>query len=897
MMPQPFSWRDYVRSHLPPLGVPPEREIEIVDELALQLEAVYERERRAGASHDAAMIAVRNDIPDWAALSRSLAGPAPHAAASAAAAAPPAGLLNGLGGDLRSAARALRRAPAFTIVAITTLALGLGMTTAAFSVIDTVLIKPLRFGAPDRLVLVHATVPPDNRDTNEIAYPDAIDLAADTQVFSSVSLVLPFAGTATAMDPPERLTGYEVSTSLFATLQVHPALGRAFTDDEGQPGRNNVVILGNGFWRRLGGRVDAIGQTLIIDDLPHTIVGVMPAGFRVEVFNEADAVYRPLTPRHFAAGSRAFRAFRAIARLQDNVSIEQAESAAARIGEDLARQYPDTNRGRAFSLAPLRDDIVGSVRPALLLIAGLVVVVLSIAAVNLTNLLLARAIARAREVAVRSALGANAWRLMRASLVEAALIAMAGAIGGLVVCRVILATLIAMPGVTLPRLAEIGMDWRAISLLAVASALASAGVGVIPFAMHRRLHDLTTLRTGHETAGRREGRMRAILVSAQTALAFILVAAAALLGLSLQRLLAVPAGFDQHVATMRVAVPAPRYPTREATTRFFTELVDDIAAQPGISKAGLVSILPLSGNAGSTMTTQGREDVPMAERPEVGWQWADPGYFDAVGMPIVRGRGFARSDLDRPTHVTVISETLARRYFPGEDPIGKRVYFGGVPDTGVPEWHEIIGVVGDVRHRSLEAEPDARAYDLFGQHWGRTVTLALRTTASPAAAATVVRGALAKRDPHLAVFAVRSTADLVSSAVASRRLLLWLVAAFAVAGLAVAVLGVYGIVSCLVAERQREIGVRVALGASRADIHRLVVSHGFKLVAIGLAFGLGGAVAMRTAIASQLFSISATNLPALAGAALAMLIAAAVPCAIVSRRATRIDPVRALRAE
>lgn len=896
MQDAPLSWRAYVRSQLPRLDVPPEREIEIIDELAAQLEAVYERERSSYGSHEAAMVAVANEVPDWHALAASFAATAPPST-STIAIGESGGMMNGIGGDVRSAARALRRSPGFTFVAIATLALGLGMTTAAFSVIDTVLIKPLRFGSPDRLMLVHATVPPNNRDTNEITYLDAMDLAAETDVISSVGLVIPFAGTATAMEPPERLTGYEVSTSLLATLQVQPALGRAFTDDEAQPGRNNVVILGNGFWRRLGSRADMIGETLIIDDVPHTIVGVMPDGFRIEVFNEGDAVYRPLTPRHFAAGSRAFRAFRAIARLQDNVSIEQAQAAGSAVGERLEEQYPDTNRGRTFTFRPMRDDIVGSARPALLLIAGLVLVVLLIAAVNLTNLLLARAIANAREVAVRSALGANAWRLMRASLVESALLASAGAIGGILVAQIILSALVTVPGVALPRMAEIGMDWRAISLLTVAAIAASAGVGVIPFTMHRRLHSLAALRTGHETAGRGEGRVRSLLVSAQTALAFVLIASTALLGLSLQRLLAVPAGFDQHVATMRVGVPASRYPTREATARFFTELSDDIAAQPGILSAGFVSILPLTGNAGSTMTTQGREDVPVAERPEVGWQWAAPGYFETMGMPIVRGRGFTRSDLDRPAHVTVVSETLARRHFPGEDPIGKRVYFGGVPATGVPEWHEIIGVVGDVRHRSLEAEPDARAYDLFGQHWGRMVTFALRTTASPAAAANLVRGAIAKRDPHLAGFAVRSTGDLVSDAVATRRLLLWLVATFALAGLAVAVLGVYGIVSCLLAERQREIGVRVALGASSANIHRLIIGHGLKLIAIGLSGGIAGAVAMRTAIAAQLFAISPTSVPTLAGAAVALLVATFVPCAIVSRRATRIDPVRVLRAE
>lgn len=320
----------------------------------------------------------------------------------------------------------------------------------------------------------------------------------------------------------------------------------------------------------------------------------------------------------------------------------------------------------------------------------------------------------------------------------------------------------------------------------------------------------------------------------------------------------------------------------------------------GIQNAGFVSQLPLTGSSGSTITVQGREDIPMAERPEVGWQWASPGYFDAIGIPLRRGRGFTSADLAGATHVTLINETLARLHFGGEDPIGKRVYFGGFPSTGVPEWHEIIGVVGDVRHRSLEAQPDARAYDLFGQHWGRTISMALRTAESApaaAAAATTVRAVLSRHDPRLAVFAVRSTDDIIDNAVSMRRLLLWLAGVFAVAGFGVAMLGVYGVVACLVAERQREIGVRMALGATTADVHRLVISHGLKLVVIGLAGGLAGAVAFRRAIESQLFGIEATNPLTWSAVALALLVAAAVPCLVVSRRATRLDPVRALRSE
>ena len=892
-----MNWRDYVREHLPPLHVPAERESEIVDELALQLEATFDRARAAGASEAEATARAHAEVPDWPALAATLGRierpfnpPATVGTASG-------GLMNGIGSDLRLAWRGLTRAPAFMAVSIATLAIGLGMAAAAFAVLDAVLIRPLRFPSPDRLVMVHATVPPDGRDTNEITYLDAEDLARETGVFASVGVVIWYNGTATALDPPERIEGFDLSPAMFATLGVQPALGRAFTEAEGQAGGPKVVILGHGFWRRLGGRAGIIGETLVLDEEPHTIVGIMPEDFRIGVFDVADNVYRPVTPRHFAAGTRAFRAFRAIGRLQPGVSIQQAESVAATVGERLARDYPDTNRGRTFSLRPLQEDIVGATRPVLFLIGGLVLLVLLIAGVNLTNLLLARAIARAREVAVRSALGARSWRLVRPALAEAAMLSGAGALGAVAVARVILSALKTMPGVALPRLAEVGLDARVLVVLGVAALAAVIGVGGIPWLMHRRLHDTAALRTGHQTAGRGESRIRSVLVSAQTALAFLLVAATVLLAISLQRILAQPPGFDTSVVTMRIAVPGARYPTREKTAAFYRNLVDEIASLPGVQKAGFVSILPLTGSAGSTMTVQGREDIPMTERPDVGWQWADPGYFDVMGVPLLRGRGFTAADLESKTHVTVISDTLARLHFGGEDPIGKRVYFGGVPAGGVPEWHEVIGVVGDVRHRSLESEPDARAYDLFGQHWGRTISLALRTGESAAAAAGMVRAVVVRHDPRLAVFAVRSTGDLISDAVATRQLLVWLVGLFALAGFAVALLGIYGIVACLVAERQREIGVRIALGATAANVRALVVSHGLKLVAVGLIAGLAGAIAFRRAIESQLFGIEATNPITLAAVALALLAAAAVPCLVVARRAARLDPVRALRSE
>ena len=636
--------------------------------------------------------------------------------------------MNGFIGDLRFAIRSLRRTPAFTLVAIITLSLGLGMAAGAYSVVDTVLIRPLPFAESDRLVLVHASVPPDGSDTVEITYPDAADLAKETKAFASMAIVMTFAGTATALDPPERLEGYDVSVSLFDTLGVQPMLGRSFTTSEGEPGKSNVVILGYGFWQRIGGRSDVIGQTLLLDDVPTTIVGVMPRDFRIELFNNPGAIFRPVTRDHFAAQSRAFRAFRAIGRLDDSATLAQANSVAATVGERLARDHPDTNLGRTFSVRPLQEDVVGKSRASLLMVAGLVTVVLLIAGVNLANLLLARSVARAREMAVRGALGANGWRLARGPIVEGLLLSGTSALLGGIVAQAIITAIKTQPGVALPRLAELTMGWSVMAAIGFGAIVAAGLVGLVPFLLYRHGHHNATLRSSQTTSGTSAARMRSVLVVGQTALAFILLTATVLLAVSLQRVLALPFGFDTSVATMRVSIPTARYPNLGVVTRFYTQFLDELAQQPGIQSAGFVSTLPLSGNSGSSLTIQGREDVPIAERPGIGWQWANPSYFDAIGIPIIRGRGFTDADLENPAHVTVINETLARKNFPGEDPIGRRVYFGPIPSTGVPEWHEIIGIVGDVRHRSVEGEPDARAYDLFGQHWGRTISLAIRTT-------------------------------------------------------------------------------------------------------------------------------------------------------------------------
>ena len=892
------DWREHVRTRLPALPIRAEREREIVDELALQLEAVYQAALAAGSAEADACARAAAEVSDWSALAATLAQiEAKPARATEAKPMDVSAVIAGFGQDLRLAGRSLLRTPGYVVLSVVTLALGLGLGAAAFSLVDGVLVRPLPFPDADRLVLIKATVPPEGRETPELAYLDALDLRT-ADVFADFSAAIPFAGTTTSTDPPSRIEGLEVTGSIFSTLGVRASLGRTLTAADSEPGSPPVVMIGHGFWQRLGAPADIVGRILPVDEVPRTIVGVTPPGFRVDVLPMHADVFVPLTRAHPLAASRAIRTFRGIGRLAPGVTLDGASAAVATIGQRLSREYPDTNAGRTFIASPLQKEVVGPFRDQLFLVAGLIAVVLLVAAVNLAGLVLTRTVGRLRDMAVRLALGAARWRLVRESMAEGLIVSGAGAILGGFAARGALDAVRLAPGLTLPRLTDVSIDGRTFAALAAASVLIACGVGLMPLVLLRQLRATATLRTGHQTAGRPMLRLRAALVVGQTSLAFLLLSAAPLLALSLHAVLSQPLGFEtDQVVTMRMSVPNTRYPSRDVTARFYSELLDRLREEPTVRAAGFVSVLPLAGNTGSTLTIQGREDTPMPLRPTVGWHWASPGYFAAMGVPLVRGRDFTAEDVSRTQHVTIINETLARLNFPGEDPIGKHVYFGGFGPGGPPEWHEVIGVAGDVRHRRLDADPDARAYDLFGQHWGRTVSLAIRTTDGTTLTAGRVRRLLADRDPQLAVFSIRTMADLVSEAVATRRLLLWLVGFFAAVGLLVALVGLYATLSYIVAQSTREVGVRLALGATVGTLYRMVVGRGLKMVACGLGLGVIGVVTLGGAIESQLVGRTAINVPALLLAAAALLVAGIAACLAPAARAVGINPVDALKAE
>jgi predicted permease len=891
------NFRDYVRSKLPPLDIPPERELEIVDELALQLEAAHDAALARGLDAAEAMRCAEAEIPDWRTFAASVTHIERPIFPATPAATPHGGFMRGFTRDLVASIAGLCRTPSYTAVAVLTLAAGVSLGTAAFVLIHGVLFAPLPYTDPDRLVIMHSTVPPENRDTNQLSFPDTVDLAT-SGAFSSFAQIVPYTGTTTSVDPPVRVQGWFISPGAFEVFGAAPALGRTITISDGQPGQPPVVMLGHGYWTRLGSPSDVVGKTLVLDEVPRTIIGVAPADFRFDLLPTAGELFVPITrDMGRIVDLRAVRAFRAIGRLADGVTIDGANAAVATVGRRLQQAYPTTNQGRSFSVRPLVDDIVVGIRRPLLLVGTLVLLVLLIVAVNLSSLLLARAVTRARETSIRLALGATRWRLARESFAEALILSLAGSAAGFGLATALVAGLRAAPGLTLPRLSEISVSGTtALALAALTLPLATAFM-LVAQASSRRLHATASLRTGHETSDRRTGVVRGALVAGQTALAFVLLASALLLAVSLRAVLAAPVGFDtSNVVTMRLFVPPARYETRDDTVAFYRSVLESLRTRREVQAAGLVSALPLELGSGSTLTIAGKEQTPEPMRPTVRWNWTSDGYFAAVGAPILRGRDFTAADLTNPGHVTIVNDSFARSYFPGEDPIGKRVYFGPIPAGGITDWHEIVGVVGDMRSR-IEEAPMATAFDLFGQHWDRSVALTVRSSESPLHITGVVRGLIAERDPRLALFAVRTAEELVSAAVSTRRAILWLVAGFALIGFLVAFLGLYGTVGYMVAKRTRELSVRVALGATSRDIGGLVFGYGLRLVGIGLAAGLVGALGLRTVLESQLYGVGATNGVVLGGVALALMLAAAGACALPARRALRTDPVATLRCD
>jgi predicted permease len=797
--------------------------------------------------------------------------------------------------DIGYSFRRLRKGPGFALVAVATLALGIGANAAIFSAVNAVLLRPLPYPEPDRLMVVNhvwkgrpAVLSPQN----------FLDFEHETKSFEALAVFDTDGATLTGRGEPVQLATGETSATFFDVLRVIPAVGRGFRPDENEPGRNHVVVLSQGLWReRFGGDPAALGQSVILDGMPHEIVGVAPSGFD---FPRGRDLWRPLEyDQQFRTRSRGAWYLSGIGRLRAQVPFEEARAEAATIGARLAAAYPADNEGVGLTVRPLHEAMVGKVRTPLFVLLGAVGLVLLIACANVANLLLSRASAREGELAVRSAMGAGRGRLVRQLLTEAAVLGLLGAAAGLVVAAWGGDLIQALQPRGVPRLDEIRLD-RAVVAFTMGCALFTTIVfGTIPAILSTRRSSAVALREGGRgLLSGRGGRVRRGLAVAEMALAVTLLAGAGLLLRSFSQLSRVDPGFQNDSALVfRLSLPDARYADGGAKALFYRRALETFDALPGVQSSAATMGVPLRGFAFMfSFVVDGRPEVPPAQQPSLETRVVTASYFRTLGIPVVKGRGFADTDDAASPRVVVISREAARRHFAGEDPIGKRIRLGwGPPEDktgGI-----VIGVVGDVKEAGLDEAQAAEIYLPYAQRPVGGMDVVLRTTVPPLSLAAAVRGAVHDLDPDLPVARIETLSQIVAASIAQPRFYTLLLTAFAGTALLLAALGLFGVISVGVSQRTREIGVRMALGARSADVLGLVLREAAMLAVLGIAVGLATALALSRTLSTLLFDLSPRDPLAFVTAPLVLLVTAVLAALLPARRAAHVDPIEALRSE
>jgi putative ABC transport system permease protein len=805
--------------------------------------------------------------------------------------------------DVRYGARMLVKSPGFTAIAVLTLALGIGANTAIFSIVNGVLLKPLPYPEPQQLLTVWSRFTgiglPDDR--NAISAPEFRDIQELSHSFSEVAAMTD-ASFNIAGGRPERIEGEQVSPSLFPMLGIRPALGRVFTPEEAQPGRDQELLLGYGLWvRRFGGDPSVIGRTLDVNGHSMAIVGVLPKGFDFPLKAE---MWQPLafSPDDLSPNNRGNHGYVVLGRVKPGLSIEQARLDMEAAGREvMARNptYPYAKFNFTFLLVPLLEQTVGDVQAALWVLCGAVGFVLLIACVNIASLLLGRASAREREMAIRTALGARRGRIVRQLLTESLLLAGLGGLVGLILAPFALREIVQVGNVALPRMANVKIDGGVLLFTVAVSFLTGIIFGLFPAWHSARGTPYAELKEGGRTSseGGSSGRIRQVLVVCETALSVVLLVGAGLLMHSFLRVLGVDPGFHaDRVLTMRVSLPDETYGKPEQVSAFYREVVRRIDNLPGVQAAGATAALPLSGQGSSGTITIDTQAVSMDQRtPEADWRPVTPGYFKAIGITVLRGRGFAESDTETSAPVAIIDDTLAHAFFPNEDPVGKRLHLGGMKSAS--PWRTIVGVVAHVHYRELEAPSRVQLYWPEVQQPFNTMSLAIRTSVNPLSLAGAVRQEILAVDPNQPVYQIRSMEELRSDWLSQRFLALLLVGLFAALAVILAAVGIYGVMSYAVTRRTHEMGIRMALGAQPRDIMGMILSQGTVLMAVGLGAGIVLAFGLTRLMSALLYGVTSTDPLAYVGGAILLAIVALAACYIPARRATHVDPMVALRYE
>jgi putative ABC transport system permease protein len=805
--------------------------------------------------------------------------------------------------DLRYGFRTLLKRPGFTIVAVVALALGIGANSAIFSVVNSVLLRPLPYEDPSRLVIAWETNPQLLSDYlkthNEAAPGNFLDWQAQSQSFENLAAFTWQDFNLTGGDTPEQVIGNTVTPNMFATLGVRPAFGRDFLAEEGQAGRDNVVILSHGLWqRRFGSSPNLVGQTISVNGRPHTVVGVMPEGF--EFPRAASELWTPLAPGDNFKTNRRAHFLYTRARLKPGVTIEQAQAEMDTIAARLRQQYPDTNDQRGVRLASLSEESVAQIKPALLILLAAVGFVLLIACANVANLLLARAAARQKEIAIRTALGAGRLRIIRQLLTESVLLSLIGGVCGLLLALwgidLLLASMPRQFALGIPGWNKIGLDYRVLGFTLAVSLLTGILFGLFP-AWQASKYDLNeSLKEGSKgSAGQGRKRFRNALIVSEVTLALVLLVGSGLMMRSLRRLMDVKPGFDPHnLTTLQLALPQAQYAQNEQIVGFYSELTRRIKDLPGVEAVATIDMMPMGGSGGTTsFLVEGRPAPPPGQYPEANARTSSPGYFQTMRIPVLKGRDFSEHDTANTPLVVVINETMARKYWPNEDPIGKRLLD---PQNRTPP-AEVIGVVGDVKHFGLDDQAEEYIYTSSLQTPGNAMFLVVRTTTDPVNMTAALRKEVQSLDKELPVFDVKPMEQRIVESTGARRLVMFLLGVFALVALILASVGIYGVMAYAVTQRTHEIGIRMALGAQRGDILRLVVRQGMLLVAFGVTLGLLVSFAVTRFMSGLLFGVTPNDPATMAGVSLLLAVIAFIACLVPALRAMKVDPMVALRYE
>ena len=897
------DFKTQISARLSELQLSPVREAEIVEELSQHLEQEYERALSGGASEEEARAKVREELDTSDVLRRELKNverPVPQEPVTTGKGST-INLFSDLGQDIRYALRMLAKNPAFTAIAIIALALGIGANTAIFSVVNAVLLRPLPFKHPEQLVMLwenaaHLGFP---KDTPSPA--NFLDWQKQGQSFSGMAAMVERSFNLTGVGEPERLEGRRVSANLFDLLGVPALLGRSFVADDDRPG-THVVLLSHALWqRRFGSDPSVIGRALTLNGENYTVVGIMPPFVQLPGYSTRnDQLWVPIAFPQEEASQRGNHFLEVIARLKPGMTLKQAQVEMETIAARLAQQYPDYNKRRGAVVVPLHEQIVGDIKPALLILLGAVGFVLLIACANVANLLLARAAARQKEIALRLALGASRSRLTRQFLTESVLLAMFGAGLGLLLALAGIRILGTFIPSSISQVQGISIDGTVLIFTGLVAVLTGIAFGLAPAIQgsHLNLND-TLKESGRDSAGGVKGhRARGLLVIGEVAISFVLLIGAGLLINSFLHLRKLDPGFRaDHLLTMKVDLSEVKYPDRDHRSVFFDEVIRRVRALPGVQSAAVAGNLPLTYDGDSmAIGVEGLPDPPPDQQPDVIYRVIGPGYFGTMGIPIVRGRDFTDQDKGDSKDMVVISEKTAQHFWPGEDPIGKRLKPGSSASSR--PWQEVIGVVKDVRQNDLIAPTKMQMYFNYRQLKNIPANaLVVRTSIEPMSLAGSVRNAIWSVDKDQAVADIDTMDHIVAQAVARQRFSMFLLGFFATVALVLASVGIYGVMSYSVAQRTREIGIRMALGARRGDVLQMTVKEGLKLVGAGMLLGVGAAFILTRVMATLLFGISATDPITFVGISVVLLAVAILASYIPALRATKVDPIIALRAQ